>query len=145
MRMPSSTNGAASPSLAPASAVSAKLGSCSASSPGGPTPMSPASTGSVGASTAPRITAAPSERPITSDANTATAAMVSGIATAISRTTEPHSRHRSRRSSFSPDEKSAKISATSATCSSTLASSSGSIHSMSRTWMAAAATAPSER
>ncbi len=145
MKMPSSTNGAARPSLAPASAVSAKFGSCSASSPGGPTPMSPASTGSVGARTAPSSTAAPSERPITWDANSAMPAMVSGIAIASSRTTEPHSRQRRLRSSFSPDENSAKISATSARCSSTSASLTGSIHSMSRSWIAAAAAAPRPR
>ena len=49
--------------MAPASAVSAKFGSCSASSPGGPTPMSPASTGSVGARIAPSISAAPEREP----------------------------------------------------------------------------------
>ena len=59
-------NGKASPSFIPASPVIEKFGSCSSSSPGGPTPMSPASTGSVGARIAPRTTAAPSESPITS-------------------------------------------------------------------------------
>ena len=51
------------PSLSPASDVSAKFGSCSASSPGGPTPMSPASTGSVGARQAPSRSAAAVESP----------------------------------------------------------------------------------
>ena len=77
--------------------------------------------------------------------NSATPAIVSGIASASSRVTEPHSRQRSGRSSFSPDENSAKISATSATCSITFASSNGSSQAMSNTWIAAAATAPRPR
>ena len=61
----STTNGKARPSLSPASAVTANLVSLSSSSPGGPTPMSPASTGSVGASALASRIAAASGRPIT--------------------------------------------------------------------------------
>ena len=131
--------------MPPASAVSAKFGSCSASSPGGPTPMSPASTGSVGESIAPRSSAAPSERPMTWVPNSAIPAIVSGIASRSSRVTDPHSRQRSGRSSFRPDEKSAKISATSAMCPISFASPNGSTHGMSNTWIASAATPPSPR
>ena len=107
--------------------------------------MSPASTGSVGESIAPSSSAAPSERPITWVPNSATPAIVSGIASASIRVTEPHSRQRSGRSSFSPEENSAKISATSAMCSITFASPKGSSHAMSNSWIASAATAPRPR
>ena len=103
--------------------------------------MSPASTGSVGESIAPSSSAAPSDRPMTWVPYSATPAIVSGIASTSSRVTDPHSRQRSGRSSFSPDENSAKINATSAMCSITFASPNGSSHSTSKSWIASAATA----
>ncbi len=75
----------------------------------------------------------------------ATPAIVSGIASTSKRVTDPHSRQRSGRSSFSPDENSAKISATSAMCSITFASPNGSSHSTSNSSIARAATAPRPR
>ena len=107
----------ASPSLRPASPVIEKFGSRSSSSPGGPTPMSPASTGSVGARQAPSMIAAPAPRPMTSEPNSATAPIVSGIATSSSLPTPDHSRTVSARSSFRPVPNSAMISASSERCS----------------------------
>src|SRR3954447_343734 len=75
---PSTTNGNASPSLKPASAVIAKRGSSSRSSPGGPIPMSPASTGSVGASAAASTIAAPVERPSSAPPSSAATKMNAG-------------------------------------------------------------------
>jgi len=61
------------------------------------------------------------------------------------RTTEPHSRHDRRRSSFSPVEKRAMTSASSATCSTISASSIGSSQGMSKVRMTTAAAMPSPR
>ena len=77
--------------------------------------------------------------------NSAIPAIVSGIAITSSRVTDPHSRQRSGRSSFRPEENSAKISATSAMCSISLASPKGSSHAMSNSSIASAATAPRPR
>ncbi len=127
-KTPARMNGAARPSLSPASAVSAKFGSCSSSSPGGPTPMSPASTGSVGASAAPSSSAAAAGRASSQAPSSATSAIVIGIANTSRRTTELQSRSVSGRSSFSPAENSAMISAASARCSISSASAIGSSH-----------------
>ena len=84
--------------------------------------MSPASTGSVGASAAARTIAAPAESPITAEPNTAASAMNAGMPIASSRVTVLHSRQRSLRSTFRPVENSAITTASSVTCSSSVAS-----------------------
>jgi hypothetical protein len=119
MKMPSSTNGDASPSFSAASAPRAKRGVLSPSvcSPGGSMPMSPASTGSVGVSTAPRMTAALSERPMASTPNRATAAMVRGMTSPIRMTTERHPCHVSLLSMPRPEVKTAMTRASSVVCS----------------------------
>ena len=85
--------------------------------------MSPASTGSVGASAAASTIAAPAERPITVVPNSAASAMNAGIPITSSRVTVLHSRQRSARSTFSPVENSAITTASSVMCSSSAASS----------------------
>ena len=122
-KMPIRTSGAARPSLPPASAVSAKFGSCSASSPGRADADVARQHGiGRGEHRAQQQRGAEREAHDLGRRTARRRAIVSGIASASSRVTEPHSRQRSGRSSFSPDENSAKISATSATCSITSAS-----------------------
>ena len=107
--------------------------------------MSPASTGSVGARTAPRTTAAPSDSPITSWPNIATPAIVSGIAISSSRATPDQERRVKARSSFRPAPNRAMINASSLIRSISSASSTGSSQSMPISSIASAATAPSPR
>jgi hypothetical protein len=84
--------------LRAASLVSPKRTSSSLPSPGPASWTSPASTGSVGASTAASRTAAAGASPMRPHPRTATAAMVSGIVTASSRHVVPQRRHDSGRS-----------------------------------------------
>ena len=107
--------------------------------------MSPARTGSVGASAAPSTIAAPSESPSTAVPNSATAPIVSGMAMASRRATEPHERQRSGRSSFRPAENSAMITASSAARSTVWASSTGSSQPRFSTPTAIAPATPSAR
>ena len=131
--------------MSPASDVSAKFGSCSSSSPGGPTPTSPASTGSVGAMQAPSSSAAAAESPSSCEPSSATSPIVTGIAISSSRAVEPHARQVSGRSSFSPAENSAMITAISVRCSISEASATGSNQPTSESWIATAAAQPSPR
>ena len=82
--------------------VSAKRTGCSAPSCGRPTWTSPASTGSVGASTAPRSRAAPNVSPAKAHPANATAPIVSGIATASKPMVGRHSARGASRSMRSP-------------------------------------------
>ena len=107
--------------------------------------MSPASTGSVGASIAPSTIAAPSESPITPVPNRTTAPIVSGIATTSRRATPPHDSRFRGRSSFSPVPNRAMITASSVSRSISDSSASGSTQSMPASWMTTAAPAPSPR
>ena len=75
----------------------------------------------------------------------ATAAIVSGMTMPSSRTTEPHERHESSRSSFRPVEKSATTTANSARRMTISASSTGSSHGMSNARMTTAAARPRAR
>jgi hypothetical protein len=110
-------NGNARPSLRPASEVSANRtgSSCSSGrissanpSVGGVACTSDASTGSVGATTAPSRTAVAPSMPRVTFPTAAVATMVSGITTASRRHVEAHARRSNGRSIFSP----APISAT---------------------------------
>ena len=145
MNSAASTNGNASPSLSPASDVSAKFGSCSSSSPGGPTPMSPASTGSVGAMQAPSSSAAPAESPSSCEPSSAISPIVIGIAISSSRAVVPQARRVSSRSSFSPALNSAMITAISVRWSSSVAFSTGSTQSIPARLITTAAAAPRPR
>ncbi len=107
--------------------------------------MSPARTGSVGAMIAPSTTAAPSDSPITPVPNSATAAIVNGIATSSSRATLDHERRAKGSSSFSPVPNSAITIASSARCSIRDSSESGSTQPMPASWITTAAAVPSPR
>ena len=107
--------------------------------------MSPASTGSVGARIAPSSSAAAAERPSSSEPSSATSPIVSGIASSSSRAVVPHAFGVSGRSSFSPAENSAMITAISVRWSISAASSTGSTQSKPATLMTAAAPQPSTR
>ena len=131
--------------MRPASPVIEKFGSRSSSSPGGPTPMSPASTGSVGARHAPRAIAAPSDSPMTSEPNSAIAPIVSGIATSSRRATLRQPRNVSSRSSFRPVANRATTTASSVACSKNVLSANGSSQRMPMKWMPAAAMSPNPR
>ncbi len=89
--------------------------------------------------------AAPSDSPITVVPKSATAPIVSGIAMTSSRVTEPQARGSSARSSFSPVPKSATMTANSARCSISVASSNGSIHRTPSRSIIVAATRPNPR
>ena len=93
--------------------------------------MSPASTGSVGASAAARTIAAPAERPITAVPNSAASAMNSGMPMTSRRVTVLQARQLSARSSLSPVENSAITTASSVACSISAESASGSTQPMS--------------
>jgi hypothetical protein len=75
----------------------------------------------------------------------AIAAIVSGITIPRSRTTDPQERHESSRSSFSPVEKSATMTANSARRMTISASPTGSSQGISKPRMTTAATRPSAR
>jgi hypothetical protein len=121
------TNGKASPSFRPASAVRAKRASSSGSrSIGPPTWTSSASTGSVGARTAPSRMAPAAVIPISHVPSSATPMMVSGIATASSRIGVRQPRQVSARSSFTPAPNRETMTASSAARLNSAASSIGS-------------------
>ena len=107
--------------------------------------MSPASTGSVGASAAPSSSAAAAGRASSQAPSSATSAIVIGIANTSRRATELQSRSVSGRSSFSPAENSAMISAASARCSISSASAIGSSQPTPTRPSTIAAAAPSPR
>jgi hypothetical protein len=107
--------------------------------------MSPARTGSVGASALASRIAAATGSPITQTPYAATAAIVSGIVTTRSRATDPHARAWSGRSSFSPVEKSAITTASSLRRSISSASSRGTSQSIPVNPITTAAASPSAR
>ena len=96
------TKGKASPSFRPASDVSPKRTSSSSPVFGGPTWISAASTGSVGARLAAISSAIAHGTPIANAISTAMARMPSGIVIASSRHVTAQSRQRNTRSIFSP-------------------------------------------
>ncbi len=119
---PRKTKGKASPSFRPASEVRANAGSPWSPSPGAGTPRSPARTGSVGASAAASTIAAPSESPIPQKPRAATATIVTGITTPRRSRVVRHSRSRRAWSIRRPVAKSATITESSLSRSSTSAS-----------------------
>ena len=94
---------------------------------------------------APSSSAAAADRPSSCEPSSATSPIVSGIASSSSRAVEPHARRVSGRSSFSPAENSAMMTAISVRCSISEASAIGSNQPMPEQSIVSAAAQPSTR